>query len=177
MSDLIEIGNNIVLLRSKQGLTREEVAFQANQCANTLYAIEHGRANATADTLIHLSKVLGIDSRVLGFFSKSDEFILSEIRRPPWLPQKSGGALQVCENIVLFRKERGLTQKQLAHIAGMSAAWLRDIEHGCANMTMDKLLCISNAFDLSLMKLACLAMSEEELMKLVHNARDKAGIL
>lgn len=176
MPDIIEIGNNIVLLRSRQGLSREEVAFQANQCANTLYAIEHGRANATADTLIHLSTALGIDSRVLGVFSRTDEDILSEIRQAPWLPLKSGNALQFCENIALLRKRRGITQKQLAHLAGISVAWLRDIEHGCANMTMDKLLRISKAFDLSLLKLACLAMSEEELMDLVQKARERAGI-
>ena len=176
MSDIIEIGNNIVLLRSRQGLSREEVAFRANQCANTLYAIEHGRANATADTLIHLSTALGIDSRVLGVFSRTDEVILSEVRQTPRLPLKSGNALQFCENIVPLRKERGITQKQLAHLAGISAAWMRDIEHGCANMTIDKLLRISKAFDLSLLKLACLAMSEEELMDLVQNARERAGI-
>lgn len=176
MSDFIEIGNNIVLLRSRQGLSREEVAFRANQCAYTLFAVEHGRVNATVDTLIRFSIALGIDSRVLGFFSRTDEDILSEIRQAPWLPQKNGNALQVCENIVLFRKEQGITQKQLAHLAGISAAWLRDIEHGCANMSMDMLLRISKAFDLTLMKLACLAMSEEELMKLVREARDKAGI-
>ena len=176
MLDLVEIGQNIFLLRSGQGMTLEEVAAQANQCANTLCAIEHGRTNATVDTLIHLSATLGIDSRVLGVFSRTDEDILSEIRQAPWLPAKNGNALQFCENIVLLRKEHGITQKQLAHAAGMSVAWLREIEHGCANMTMDKLWRISRVFDLSLMKLACLAMTEEEWMDLVHKARERAGI-
>ena len=176
MSILIEIGNNAFLLRSRQGLSREEVAFQANQCTNTLYAIEHGRANATADTLIHLSTALGIDSRVLGVFSRTDKDILSEVRQAPWLPLKSGNALQFCENIALLRKNRGITQQQLAYLAGISAAWLRDIEHGCANMTMDILLRISRAFGLSPLKLACLAMSEEELMDFVRKARERAGI-
>lgn len=174
--DLVEIGQNIVFLRNGQGLTQEDVAFQANQCVNTLYAIEHGRTNATADTLIHLSVTLGIDSRVLGVFSRTDEDILYEIRQAPWIPQKNGGALQVCENIVLLRKERGMTQKQLAHIAGISDTYLRYIEQGCANMTFNKLLRIAKAFDLSLMKLTYLAMSEEELMDMVHNARGMAGI-
>ena len=63
-----------------------------------------------------------------------------------------------------------------ARLSHTSIVCLRDIEHGCANMTISKLLCIAEAFDLSLVKLNFLTMPEDELMEAVRNARDKAGI-
>lgn len=50
------------------------------------------------------------------------------------------------------------------------------IEQGYANMTINKLLGIAEAFDLSLAGLNNLTTSEEELMEAVRNARDRAGI-
>ena len=77
---------------------------------------------------------------------------------------------------MLLRKERGISQKQLADNAGISPTYLRYIEQGCANMTMGKLLSIADAFDLTLMKLAFLSIPEEHLMKMIREAREKAGI-
>ena len=69
-----------------------------------------------------------------------------------------------------------MSRKQLAQIAGLSVTYLRYIEQGCANMTMRKLPGIADAFDLSLMKLTFLATPEEQLMKMIREAREKAGI-
>ena len=176
MTDSVEIGKCIVLLRNNQNLSQEEVAFQAGRSVSCLQAIEYGCNNPTVDTLIRLADVLGIDSRVLGIFLRTDRSILSEIRQAPPFPKLKGGTLQICENILLLRKTRGLTQKELAQLAQISDARLRDVEHGCANMTINTLLCISRAFGLSLMELNFLTMQEEELMELVHTARDRAGI-
>lgn len=173
---LSDIGRNAVFLRQWQGFTQEEVAFRSNLSVNCLQSIEHGRSNATADTLIHLAKTLGIYSQVFGIFAWTDEMIASEIRHPPHLPFKSGNSLQICENIMLLRKARGITQKQLAQIAGISSTYLRYIEQGCANMTVRVLLVIAEAFDLSLMKLTFLATPEELLMHMVREARERAGI-
>lgn len=176
MTELIEIGENMTLLRNAQGLTQEEVAFRSNRSVNCLQTIEYGNSNATIDTLIRIAKALGVDARVLGCFSRSDQTILSEIHRAPRLPVRPGGDLQICENIFLLRKEKGWTQKHLATLSGISVAYLRDIEHGCANVTVYKLFHIANAFALSLSKLSSLSMSENMMMDLVHTARDRAGI-
>lgn len=148
MTDLAEIGRNIVLLRNEQGLTQEEVAFQSKLSVSRFQAIEYGCQNTTVDTLIRIAGVLGIDSRVFGLFSRTDHAILSEIRQLPMFPKREGGALQVCGNIVLLRKAERLTQKQLACLSNMSVVCLRGIEHGCANMTTSKLLCIAKTFGL-----------------------------
>ncbi|MCI8293898.1 MAG: transcriptional regulator [Hespellia sp.] len=176
MSDLVKIGKSIVLLRNEQGLTQEEVAFRSNLSVSRLQSIEYGCQNTTVDTLIRIAKVLKVDSRVFGLFSRSDSEILSEIRQLPPFPKRRGGALQICENIVMLRKAEHLTQKQLALLSNMSVVCLRDIEHGCANITTNKLLCIAEAFDLSLVKLSALTMPEEELMDMIYKARDRAGI-
>lgn len=176
MSDLEEIGRNIVLLRKAQGLTQEEVAYRSHLSVNRLQVIEHGCRNTTVDTLICIAETLGVDSRVFGIFSRPDMEILSVLRRLPRMPQEEGGALQICRNIVLLRQVKGLTQKQLGRQSSVSVACLRDIEHGCANVTTNKLLCIASAFDLTLAELNFLTMPEETLVEIVRNARLAAGI-
>lgn len=118
MTDLMEIGKNIVLLRNEQGLTQEEVAFRSNRSVKCLQTLEYGYGNTTVDTIICVAQALGVDSRVFGIFSRSDRAILSEIRQPPQLPKQRGGVLQICENIVLLRRKKGMTQKQLASLSG-----------------------------------------------------------
>lgn len=176
MTDLAEIGKNIILLRQEQDLTQEELAFRSNLSVSRLQTIEYGCQNTTVDTLIQIAKVLGVDSRVFGLFSRTDRTILSEIRQLPQFPKQEGGALQICGNIVLLRKAGRLTQKQLAGLSHMSVVCLRGIEQGCANMTISKLLCVAKTFDLSLTGLNDLTMSEDELMEAVRNARGRAGI-
>lgn len=176
MSDLHEIGKNLVLLRNEQGFTQEEVAFRSKLSVSRLQDIEYGCRNTTVDTLIRIAETLGVDARVLGIFSRTEKAILLEARQPIQLPKRNGGMLQVCENIVLLRKAEGMTQAQLASRSHVSPACLRDIEHGCTNMTVRKLMCIASAFGLSLTELATLAMPEDELLRIVRNAKSTAGL-
>lgn len=176
MTDLVEIGKNIVLLRQELELTQEELSFRSKLSVSRLQTKEYGCQNTTVDTLIRIAKVLGVDSRVFGLFSRTDHVILSEVRQLPQFPKREGGALQICGNILLLRKAEKLTQKQLACLSHMSVVCLRGIEQGYANMTINKLLGIAKAFDLSLAGLNNLTMSEEELMEAVRKARDRAGI-
>ena len=54
---------------------------------------------------------------------------------------------KIGKNIVLLRKEKKITQEQLALNADMSVSYLRAIEHGAANPTMDALARIADALD------------------------------
>lgn len=171
-----EIGANIVLLRQACGMTQEEVAYRANISVHCLQMIEHGHWNVTMDNLMRLSQVFGIDPRVLSFFSKPDEDILGEIREAPRLAEETGGILQVCRSIALLRKEAGITQKELAQKAKISTARLREIEHGCANTTVKRMLRIAQSFGMSLAMLSSINMSDEALMDLVREAREAAGL-
>ena len=176
MTNYKETGKNIVLLRHAQNLTQEKLAFQSNRSVNCIQEVEKGQTNITVDTLFTIAAALDVDPRVLDIFSWKDNEILTEFRRMPQFPRKAGGNFQFCENIVLLRKSNGLTQKELAKSSGMSTAYLREIEHGCANVTMKKLLSIAYAFDLSLMKLHFLSSTEEELMESIRKARSRADI-
>ncbi|HBT65593.1 MAG TPA: hypothetical protein DEB10_13135 [Ruminococcaceae bacterium] len=52
------------------------------------------------------------------------------------------------KNIKHFRKQRGLTQDQLAEAIGISTAGLRQIENGINNTTMDNFVKICTALDI-----------------------------
>lgn len=177
MSDLEEIGRNSVLLRKAQGLSQEDLAFQADRSVSCLQSIESGCENTTVDTLIRIADALNIDSRVFGIFTRTDEEILWEIHQAPRLPAQTGGALQICGNIVQMRKVQGMTQRQLAYDSHMSPARLRDVEHGCANVSMNKLLRIAGTFDLTLTQLNYLTTPVEEVLEIVHQARVMAGLM
>lgn len=176
MTDLIEIGNNIVLLRKEQGLTQEETAFRSNLSVSRLQYIEYGCQNTTTDTLIRLAETLGVDPRVFAIFSRPENVILSEVRRSVRLPERKGDRPQICDNIVRLRKKRRLSQEQLARLSHISPVCLRDIEHGCGNTTTKKLVSIAKAFGLSPTELNLCSIPEEELLELVRQAKRMAGL-
>ena len=47
--------------------------------------------------------------------------------------------VEIGQNIVTLRKERGIKQEQLALDSGVSVSFLRDIEHGRVNVSLDTL--------------------------------------
>ena len=50
--------------------------------------------------------------------------------------------VEIGQNIVTLRKERGIKQEQLALDSGVSVSFLRDIEHGRVNVSLEKLAVI-----------------------------------
>lgn len=176
MSDLEEIGRNSVLLRKVQGLSQEDVAFRAERSVSCLQSVESGCGNTTVDTLIRIAGALHIDSRVFGMFTRTDEEIMWELRQVSQLPVRTSGVLQICGNIIQLRKAQGLTQSRLAYFSQVSQARLRDIEHGCANVTANKLQAIAGAFGLTLLQLNYLTTPVEEVLEAVYQARAMAGI-
>lgn len=56
-------------------------------------------------------------------------------------------------NIMYYRKERGITQMQLAEMTAYSRNHIQQIETACAVPSVDALLDISEALDIPLSKL------------------------
>ena len=56
----VEIGMNIVKLRKARGMTQEQLGLQANVSITRLRDIEHGRANASMDTLKSIADFWGV---------------------------------------------------------------------------------------------------------------------
>ncbi|MBQ6555182.1 MAG: helix-turn-helix transcriptional regulator, partial [Firmicutes bacterium] len=58
--DKITIGNKLLTIRKKRGLTQAETAEKANLSDRTYADIERGTANMRVDTLVNICSALGI---------------------------------------------------------------------------------------------------------------------
>ena len=70
--------------------------------------------------------------------------------------------VEIGKTIVKLRKSRRITQEQLADAANVSVSYLRDIEHDCANPTINILEDIADALQISLPALIISSTAEEE---------------
>lgn len=77
----VEIGNNIVKLRSSKGITQEDLAYGVGISVSRLRDIEHGCANPSLDTLESIAVELKVSLPVLFLFSMEDEDILEMIQK------------------------------------------------------------------------------------------------
>ena len=59
MSIYTDIGQNIVSLRRKKGITQEQLALNSNTSISHLRSIEHGRANPSVGLLSRIADTLG----------------------------------------------------------------------------------------------------------------------
>lgn len=171
MSNPIKTGKVITILRKARGLSQEQAAEGAGISLAYWRCMEHDYLNPTADIYRRIAQVLHVSPLVFPFLSCTDEQILSAICKP--FPIPTGvKPLQIGNNILVFRKAQGLTQKELAKRAGVCAARLRDIEHGCANASMKTLDRIAEALGLSLLALASVGFTDEEVLEIVHKAKE-----
>jgi transcriptional regulator with XRE-family HTH domain len=74
----------------------------------------------------------------------------SQARRSPQLRR---GLRRLARRLRALRRERGLTQEEAAHRAGVDAKHFQEIEAGRINVTMATLLGIAGAFGMSLSEL------------------------
>lgn len=174
MSRLIEICRNVEALRKSLGYSQERAALESNLSVTLWQRVEKGSPNITIDTLERIAATLKVSPLALGALSMSDDEILAVIRKAPRV-QRASKKIQLGRNIVFLRKKRHLTQRQLAALAEVSPARLRDIEHGCANVTIMLLERIAAALDIPLLALSTLTLSEEDILAMVHHARVLAG--
>lgn len=61
MSILKEIGNNIVTIRKRQGLTQEDLAGLADMDRSYLSEIENGHKNLSVLSLFRIAEALKVD--------------------------------------------------------------------------------------------------------------------
>lgn len=85
MLDYVEIGQNIVALRNKNGITQEMLALESEISVSFLRDVEHGRVNVSLGTLEKLASTLRVAMWILLLYATDDEIILSalhEARQP-----------------------------------------------------------------------------------------------
>lgn len=174
---IVETGKNVTLLRKALGLSQEQAALKSDISPACWRKIENGCGNATVNTLWCAARTLQVPPFTLGILSGTDGEILSMLRKPPGRfcaqPEKRP---QLGKNVVLLRKARGLSQKELACRAHVSAAYLRELEHGCANPTMELLGRIAESLEVSMLVLGALTLPDSAVLDAVHRVRAAAKL-
>ncbi|MCI8351098.1 MAG: helix-turn-helix transcriptional regulator [Oscillospiraceae bacterium] len=167
---LVETEKNVILLRNARGLSQEQAALEAGISPGRWQQLEKGSKNTTLDTLRRMAKVVHVAPQVMGVLSLSDGEILALHRQLPPLPSGTRPGT-VGQNVTLLRKIRGLSQKELAKRAHVSAARLRDMELGCANVTVGFLERVATGLGVPLLALGTVGFSEDQVLDMVHSAR------
>ena len=170
-----KICKEIKMVRIARGYSQEWAALESNLSVTWWRKTESedGHPNISLDTLNCAAKTLGVLPWVFGILTLADEDLTAMLRRIPRMEQGAEGG-QIGSNIVLLRKKRRLTQRQLAQMAGVSPARLRDIERGCANTTVLLLERIAEALGVPLLALSVLTVSEEDIWAAVHSGQTAA---
>ena len=83
--------------------------------------------------------------------------------------------MTVGENLKKIRKEKGLTQKELGKLCGMSEAQIGQYENGLRNPKMETLEKIANALDISYFELLDISETTKEsnIQKITLNVEIK----
>lgn len=76
------------------------------------------------------------------------------------------------KSIISLRHAKETSQEQLALKSNMSVSYLRDIEHGCANPSIDTLTRIANTLDVTLPLLIIYSLNDEEVQDLLRNIKE-----
>ena len=84
--------------------------------------------------------------------------------------------VEIGKNIVRLRKERGMSQELLADSAGISTTWMRSIEHGRANISVDTLESIAGALDIEVPMLFLYSLEMREVEDMYQSAMPKERV-
>lgn len=171
MTELDGLGKNVAALRRAAGLSQEEASRRWLISVHLLQNIEYGYIYSTAETLGRIARYYRIDPAVLGVFRLEDSVILGLLRSSPAVPWHKEERLDMFRGIALMREARGLTQRQVSAMSEVSVATLRNVEHGCTNVSVRTLEKLAGAFEVPLLRLALPAAPEEEVLLMVHKAR------
>lgn len=153
----------------------ERVALEAGISVVWLRRIEKGEANITIDTITRIASALGVMPQVFWYMELSDEEIIAALREPPGVAYLGAEVQHIGIRIVVLRKGQGVSQKELAEKSKVSLARLRDVEHGCANASVKLLARVAGALGVTLVGLSAPVMAEEEVLRMVHEAKAMVG--
>ena len=77
-------------------------------------------------------------------------------------------AAEIGRNIVLLRKAKNISQEQLALRAEMSVSFLRDIEHGQANPSLDSLERLADILGVDVWVFMLLSKNDGRILDTLH---------
>ena len=82
-------------------------------------------------------------------------------------------AAEIGRNIVLLRKAKNISQERLALRAEMSVSFLRDIEHGQANPSLDSLERLADILGVDVWVFMLLSKNDGSILDTLHELRRK----
>ena len=85
-------------------------------------------------------------------------------------------SVEIGKNIVDLRHAHNFSQEELADRSGLSVSYLRDVEHGRANPSLDVLESIANALKVDLSMLFVISLPEDEVLTMMHQAKEKLEV-
>ena len=84
--------------------------------------------------------------------------------------------VKIGENIKILRNAAGFSQEKLAEHAGICAAWLREIEHDCANVTRDVLERLAKALNVPVWVFYTLKLDPEVVQSKLKAVQARPGL-
>ena len=84
-------------------------------------------------------------------------------------------SVELGKNIVELRNLEGISQEQLALRSNVSVSYLRDIEHGRVNPTIDILESIAKTLKVDLMTLFLYSLEIDEIQTTLEQSKENAA--
>ena len=131
----VEFGKRLKMKRQEKGLSQEALAELAHLTYSYLGSIERGERNVSLGNIVALAKALAIPSQEL----------IPHISEESTKPAK----IEFGKRLKSKRKAHGLTPQRLAEKAVLSIASIEAIERGEAALSLDDILAIANALQIS----------------------------
>lgn len=85
-------------------------------------------------------------------------------------------SVEIGKNIVDLRHRKGISQEQLALRSDVSVSYLRDIEHGRANPSLDMLESIAKTLEIQLPMLFLFSLQEIEVQTMMLESKESLEV-
>lgn len=147
------LNEKIKKLRTDSNLTQAELAKNINITRSALSLYELGKREPDTKTLI----------KIANYFDVSTDYLLGNSK----ISMKNTEQNFISEKISKLRKESNLSVNRLANLSGLSQGFVRQIELGEKNPTVESLRLICEALNISLVDFFKdeIDESKEELIK------------
>ena len=152
--------------RKRQGLTQEELGKKSGLSAYTIQRYEYGKLNPKKDTVAKLATALNlgydytksgepyfytfIDTVPSSEYEDAEDFNQEQYRNAIEKALEDVTSSTIGEKIKGIRKERGLTQKELAKQTGLSLDSIQGYEQGRYNPKLEAIAKIAGALGVDL---------------------------
>ena len=119
----METGNLIKELRTKKGMTQEELAYKTEVSTRTIQRIENGKVDPRAYTLQMIAKALDVDFSIFNKDTSDDEQDLKMDNNRTWLAliHLSGILPLFFPSIIIWKRKKTVIKEMTGHYQAVIA--------------------------------------------------------